>query len=492
MGEENLKSRLIDILSIFPSVKRPERHVHFRERLKWTIVILILYFILTNIPVFGLSKESLDIFEMYRAFFAGASNSIVLLGIGPIVTASIVLQLLVGARVIPLDLSNPEDQRLFQLTQKWLVVVMIILETLPQIWGGYLKPNPEVATTLGISLSTLTFLIFLQVFIGGLLIMFMDEVVSKWGFGSGVGLFIVAGISQAIITGLINWEPDQYGMPIGIFPKWVHLAKTMGASFLLSSHGLFFLLIQGGLLALISTIFIILLVVYVESVRIEIPIAHSAVRGARGKFPVKLVYASVLPMILVRALQANIQMFGLILYNRGIEIFGIFEGTRAVSGIMYYLSPIHGPYDWVPSLVRAHEYYAHLQDWQIYLHLLTDIFILIAGGIIFAIFWVETANMGPDAVARQIKRSGLQIPGFRRDEAAIQRVTRRYIPKVTVIGGFIIGLLTAISSLLGTVGNTTGTGLLLTVSILYRLYEQIASEQIIEMYPFLRKFLGKE
>lgn len=490
--EESTKAKIIDILSIFPSVKRPEGHVHFREKIKWTGAILLLYFILSNVPVFGLSEESLDLFEMYRAFFAGASGSIILLGIGPIVTASIVLQLLVGAKIVPLDLSNPQDQRLFQLTQKWLVVLMIILETLPQIWGGYLKPNPEVASALGISLSTLTFIIFLQVFIGGLLIMFMDEVVSKWGIGSGVGLFIIAGISQALITGFFNWKTDSYGIPIGLLPKWVYLARTLGASYLLSAHGLFFLLIQGGLLALISTILIILLVVYVESMRVEIPIAHSMVRGARGKFPVKLVYASVLPMILVRALQANIQMFGMILYHRGIEIFGRFEGTKPVSGVVYYLSPINGPYDWIPSLVRAQEYYAHLQDWQIYLHLLTDIFILIAGGIIFAIFWVETANMGPDAVARQIKRSGLQIPGFRRDVGAIERVTRRYIPKVTVLGGFIIGLLTAISSLLGTVGNTTGTGLLLTVSIAYRLYEQIASEQVMEMYPFLRRFLGKE
>jgi len=341
--EESTKEKIINVLSVFPSVQRPERHVHFREKIKWTGAILLLYFILSNIPVFGLSEESIDLFEMYRAFFAGASGSIILLGIGPIVTASIVLQLLVGARVIPLDLSNPQDQRLFQLTQKWLVVLMIILETLPQIWGGYLKPNPEVAQSLGISLSALTFLIFLQVFIGGLLIMFMDEVVSKWGIGSGVGLFIIAGISQALITGFFNWETDTYGIPIGLLPKWVYLAKTFGASYLLSAHGLFFLLIQGGVLALISTIIIILLVVYVESVRVEIPIAHSAVRGARGKFPVTLVYASVLPMILVRALQAHIQMFGMILYNRGIEIFGRFEGTKPVSGVVYYLSPINSP-----------------------------------------------------------------------------------------------------------------------------------------------------
>ncbi len=68
----------------------------------------------------------------------------------------------------------------------------------------------------------------------------------------------------------------------------------------------------------------------------------------------------------------------------------------------------------------------------------------------------------------------------------------RYIPKVTVIGGVVIGGLTLIASMLGTIGAVGGTGLLLTVSIVYRLYEQIASEQIQEMYPMMQRFFGAE
>ena len=68
----------------------------------------------------------------------------------------------------------------------------------------------------------------------------------------------------------------------------------------------------------------------------------------------------------------------------------------------------------------------------------------------------------------------------------------RYIPKVTVIGGAFIGILTLLASLLGTLGSAGGTGLLLTVSIVYRLYEDIASEQIMEMHPMIRSFFGEE
>ncbi len=473
-----------------PTVARPKRYVPFKEKFMWTVIILVLYFVLSNVPLFGLSPQSIDLFEQYRAFFAGKSGSIIALGIGPIVTASIILQLLVGAGVVRLDLSKPEDQRLFQDTQKFLVFIMVVLESLPQIYGGFMQPDPALATKLGVGLGVIRLMLLIQLVIGGILILYMDEVVSKWGIGSGVSLFIVAGISQAIITGVFNWKVDTRGIPIGLVPKWAWIAQNMNAQQILTSSGIKFLLVEGGILALISTVLIFLIVIYAESTRVEIPLSHSLVRGARGKFPLKLVYASVLPMIFVRALQANIQMIGLILYRKGIEIFGVYDGTRPISGIMYYLSPLRGPFTWMPSIVqRAHP---EITTWQIGVHILIDTVILIAGGIIFAIFWTETSGMGPKTVARQITRSGMQIPGFRRDPAVLERFLKRYIPKVTVIGGAIIGILTVIASLLGTIGNTSGTGLLLTVSIMYKLYEDLAKEQAMEMHPVLRKFLGAE
>lgn len=517
-----------------PAVERPTGHVHFKKKLYWTLGILLLYFALGNIPLFGLSKASIDIFSAYRAFFAGSFGSLMLLGIGPIVTASIVLQLLVGADIIKLDLSDPRDQAVFQGTQKALVFVMIVVEALPQVLGGYLQPDEGLAAILGVSLGVISLLILLQVCLGGALILFMDEVVSKWGVGSGVGLFIVAGIAQQLVTGLINPAKGDAGLAVGIIPKWIDIIRLqlIGLNEIFTAQGMQFILVTGGILALASTIIIILLVVLVESTRIEIPLAHSRVRGARGRFPVKLVYASVLPMILVRAIQANIQMIGALLASKlgavttatvtGEGVTTVYTGYSswlgnfistarydtatgaaisasspdAVSGLMFYLSPIRGPTDWVPSMVAQNAPgmvelgFAPTAVWQILLHVLADSAFLIIGGIIFAIFWIETTGMGAKNVAAKIHNSGLQIPGYRRNPASIERLMERYIPKVTVIGGVIIGLLTLIASLLGTLGGAGGTGLLLAVSIVYRLYEQIASEQIQEMYPMMQKFFG--
>ncbi len=467
------------LLAAMPTVKSPEGHVHFKNKLIWTAGILVLYFVLTNIPLFGLDPNSQDIFFVWRALLAGASGSLVQLGIGPIVTASIVLQLLKGADLIHIDTADLHGQIQYMGLQKLLIFVMIIIEAAPNLVGGFLLPDPGIAASFfGGNLFLVSLLIFIQVCIGGVLIVFMDEVVTKWGIGSGVGLFIIAGISQAIINGFINWAPvsDQY--PVGFFPRIAAVIMD-GANFLQY--------MGTDIIAFITTIAIFLIIVYVESTRIEIPLAHAQVRGARARFPVKLIYASVLPMILVRVLQANIQMIGLFLNNVGVTIFGTFQGNNPVSGLMWYLAPINGPSDWMWWI-----YDLGHAPWEVLMRMGIDILIVVVGGAIFALFWIKTAGMDSKDVARQIQHSGMSIPGYRRNPQVLEKYLDRYIPRVTVIGGVFIGILSVFANLFGVIGMVSGTGLLLTVSITYRLYEEIASQQIMEMYPFMRTFFGKE
>lgn len=467
------------LLAAMPTVKSPEGHVHFKNKLIWTAGILILYFVLTNIPLFGLDPNSQDIFFYWRALLAGANGSLIQLGIGPIVTASIVLQLLKGADLIHIETSEMKGQIQYMGLQKLLIFVMIIIEAAPNLVGGFLRPDAAIADMFfGGNLFLVSFIIFLQICVGGVLVVFMDEVVTKWGIGSGVGLFIIAGISQAIINGFINWAPVSDPYPVGFFPRIVAVIVD-GANFLQY--------MSTDLIAFITTVAIFLIIVYVESTRIEIPLAHAQVRGARARFPVKLIYASVLPMILVRVLQANIQMIGLFLNNVGITVLGTFQGSTPVSGLMWYLAPINGPSQWmwwVHDLGHA--------PWEVLLRMGIDIFVVVVGGAIFALFWIKTAGMDSKDVARQIQLSGMSIPGYRRNPQVLEKYLDRYIPRVTVIGGVFIGVLSVFANLFGVIGSVSGTGLLLTVSITYRLYEEIASQQIMEMYPFMRTFFGKE
>jgi len=475
----NLLDRMEPLLAAMPAVKSPEGHVHFKNKLLWTLGILILYFVLTNIPVFGLAPTNQDLFAAWRALLAGTNGSIVHLGIGPIVTASIVLQLLKGADILHIDTSETRGQVMYMGLQKILILVMIVIEAAPNLIGSFMQPDPVIASQFfGGNLFAVSLLIFIQICIGGVLIFLMDEVVTKWGIGSGVGLFIIAGISQALISGFINWAKvvDQY--PVGFFPRLIAIGLDGG------NYMTYF---SKDMLAFVTTIAIFLIIVYVESTRIEIPLAHAQIRGARARFPVKLIYASVLPMILVRVLQANIQMVGMFLSNVGITIFGVFEDGSPINGIMYYLAPINGPTQWmwwVNDLGHA--------PWQVLLRLGVDTTFMVVGGAIFALFWIKTAGLDSKDVARQIQLSGMSIPGYRRNPQVLEKYLDRYIPRVTIIGGVFIGVLSVVANLFGVIGQVSGTGLLLTVSITYRLYEEIASQQIMEMYPFMRTFFGKE
>ncbi|MDS0282695.1 preprotein translocase subunit SecY [Haloarcula onubensis] len=481
------------LLVRMPAVRKPERHIPFKRKVAWTGGVLVLYFFLTNVSLFGLDvARDQAVFGRFSSILASGQGSVLQLGIGPIVTASIVLQLLGGANLLGLDTQNdPRDQILYQGLQKLLVLVMICLTGLPMVFAGnFLPVDTQVAQSLGLGTVAVQWLIFAQMVAGGVLILFMDEVISKWGVGSGIGLFIVAGVSQRLIGGLLT-HPALGGQRFGILPNWARMATgavPVGSVF--SADGLQTVLFtQGHLLQLVTTLLIFGVVVYAESVRVEIPLSNARVKGARGRFPVKLIYASVLPMIFVRAIQANIQFVGRILRAQLGTMpawLGVYSNAgQPVGGLFYYLAPIQSPRDWMWFLGGVTQ-----PVWKVLLRMGIDLTFMIVGGAVFAVFWVETADMGPESTAQQIHNSGMQIPGFRQNVGVIEKVLERYIPQVTVLGGALVGVLAVLANMLGTIGGVGGTSLLLTVSITYKLYEEIAEEQLMEMHPMMRQLFG--
>tara|TARA_B110000438_G_scaffold101170_1_gene100078 strand:+ start:8790 stop:10499 length:1710 start_codon:yes stop_codon:yes gene_type:complete len=510
-GEGSKLHGLKPIIGRMPTIKKPDGHVHFRTKMTWTLTILIVYFAMTNVAIYGLGGETIDLFSQYRAILAGASGSLMHLGIGPIVTGSIIMQLFTGAKIINLNLQNPKDKEIYQGTQKVLVIVMIIVESVPQVFG-FLEPSAAIVSDVGLTWARMT--IITQLAIGSYLVFLMDESVSKWGIGSGISLFIAAGVSQAIFTGTLNWEPapgSQTDTPSGTFPMILWYLKNSSTSDL-SNGGYEAMLLAppNPLVALLGTLVVFFIVVYVESSRIELPLAHGKVRGARGRYPIRLIYASNIPVILMAALLANVNMFALLFWshptmstwpifghNWRLGAFDTTDGSNPVPtmGLAYYVNRLAGLQDWFLPLVSPEKYGQYLgghEPWQLIAHIVVYMGIMVIGSIVFAKFWIETTNMGPADVAKQIQGSGMQIPGFRRDPRIVEKVLERYIPTVTVFSGAMVGFLAAGADMIGTVGQSSGTGVLLTVGIMIRMYEQIGKEQMMEMHPVLRSFFGEE
>ena len=178
-GDKN--SRLYALhrfVDVYPSITKPDRHVRFNEKLWTTTLVLIIYFAMTNVMLWGLSGQALDLFSGFRSIMAGASGTIMHLGIGPIVTGSIIMQLFAGAKIIRLDLSNSEDKAMYQGVQKLLVLIMIPIESIPQTYG-FLDPTQSLIENYGLGWANAV--IVAQLFAGSYLVFLLDELVSKWG-----------------------------------------------------------------------------------------------------------------------------------------------------------------------------------------------------------------------------------------------------------------------------------------------------------------------
>jgi preprotein translocase SecY subunit len=456
------------ISRVIPEVKPPERKVSFQNRLIWTLLALLIYFIMSEIPLFGIPvTTSGDTFTAYRVIFASSRGTLMELGIGPIVTAGLIIQLLAGSDIISFDRSSAEDRGLFTTASKFFSIVMIIIQA-----SLYIISGQYGAISLNSSL-----LIFVQLLVAGLIIMMLDELVQKgWGIGSGISLFIVGGITANIwwmSFSFINYDGRAYGAIVAFFQGiWTRLPVY---DWFFRSNG------APDMIGFFTTLIVFLFVIYVEGMRVELPISHSQYRGYRGRMPIKLLYVSNIPVILAYALFANFQMIGQFLWSKwnvandnnwlnwlGTFTYGSNGQPVSTGGLVYYITSPGHLQGVINAPIRAVVY----------------ALIVIVFCVIFSITWLEIGGLGAEDMADQLLESGMQIPGFRRNKQPIVTLLNRYIPTITIIGGAIVGALAAISDFFGVFGS--GMGALLAVSILYQYYQTMVQEQVADLYPFLR------
>jgi len=457
------------IFEFIPEVTKPiEKKLSFNVKLKWTLIILGAFFILANVPLFGLSNNALERFK-YLAIILGTDfGSIISLGIGPIVMGSIILQLLTGAGILNIDTNTEEGKKFFQGLQKLLVFFFILFESIVYVLMKGLEAMPG-----------LEWLVIFQLILGGLAIFYMNELCEKWGFGSGVSLFIGAGVSWRLFTSafqFINQQGKNCLLDFGGTPcsgKVLVLFQSI-----INKYPTEFI---SALAALVATALIFLAVVWAQSLKIEIPLSYGQVRGYGIKWPLAFFYASVIPVILTAALIANIQLFGGILENWAghATILGHFVNGQAVSGLAFWMHSTN----LLELFIRGGFLFKYL------LQGFTHILFYVGLCTLFSVFWVKTSNMDAKAQAKNIAGSGLQVAGFRQDIRILESILDRYIMPLTIMGGATIGLLAASTDLLGAL--VSGTAILLVIMIMVQFYQNIAKQHMTDMNPTMRKFMGK-
>ncbi len=490
----------LDILSpitrMLPEVAPPKVPPSIKERLMWTGIALFAFFVMYNVLAVGVDprQQTRDFLQVVTASNLG---TLLTIGIGPIVLASIFLQLFAGAKIISVNMQNPEEKANFQAAQKLLAIILCVIEAAIFVFSarGLVIESP----LFGSLMATQIFVI-LQVAIGSMILLYLDEVVAKHGIGSGISLFIAAGVSFSVIGGVLNLIEGENGV-LAAFAQGGAEALPMG---IVALAPLFF------------TIIVFLVVVYSEGIKVEIPLAFDRARGLGSRFPIKFLYVSNIPVILAAALLLNLQFFATSLEGQHLCIggefsnvtldpqkvcgtgmnlvpyFGYVSGGQLHDGLLYMISPIYKPINqeygtYVRLLVSGTTPVFGIPE---ILHIFVYIVFMMGLCIIFGQFWVETTNMNAHAVAEQLDSAGLQVPGYRRDPRIIEKMLERYIPPITILSSAFVGLLASTADLTGALG--TGTGILLTVGILARLYEDLERQSVFDSYSMLSGIVGKK
>ncbi len=519
------------VFKFLPEVKSPTTPPAFSQRLTWTLLALLLFFAMYNVAAVGVDKRYAEGSDFLQVVTASKMGSLLTTGIGPIVLASIFLQLFVGAKILNVNLKDPEQKSQFYGTQKLLAIILCCFEAYIYVVVGHLPLQPlfgsegyvigtagagmaQVQTLAGqiitVPMATIVtgatytpitmWLVLAQIALGSLILLFLDEVVSKHGLGSGISLFIAAGVALAIVGGALQVG----GIVLSVLQE--------GGAEVISKAIM-------ALFPVFSTIIVFLVVVYVEGAKVEIPLSFDRARGVATGFPIKLTYVSNIPVILAFALIANFQFAAVAMNGNphwcltgtpdasadvinyckgGVDFFNLLGRTSGgnpphfVDGLFYLISPVYRPAvgqdfgAYMGQMFTATTPALHIPEW---VHIIVYIAFLMIVCVIFGMFWVETTGMGPKEVAEQLDSAGLQIPGYRRDPRIVTSLLEKYIPPIVVIGSAFVGLLAGLADLTGALG--TGTGILLTVSILYRLYQDIEKQQVFETSSLMGGLLGK-
>jgi protein transport protein SEC61 subunit alpha len=454
----------------------------------WTVITLLIFLVCCQIPLYGIrTAKNADPFYWVRVILASNRGTLMELGISPIVTSGMVMQLLAGSKIIEVDQTKKDQRALFQGAQKrnfsqhlslfltrFLVFGMLIIlgEATAYVLAGMYGEVKDLGAGNAI-------LIILQLVIAGVIVLLLDEMLqSGYGMGSGISLFIATNICENIVwkafspTTINTGRGTEFeGAIIALFHLLISRTDKVRAL-----KEAFYRSNLPNMTNLIATILVFIIVIYFQGFHVNLPIKHKNINGHTQNYPIKLFYTSNIPIILQTALVSNLYFFSQLLYKRYstnfiVRLLGMWQdvegsmGGRSVpiGGLAYYVSP--------PGSIQEILYDP--------IHTLIYLVFILASCALFSVTWIEVSGSSSKDVARQLKEQNMTIAGHHASkgstDASVIKVLDRYIPIAAAFGGMCIGALTVVADFMGAIGS--GTGILLAVTIIYQYFEMFAKEQ---------------
>jgi len=467
MGSSKFLEMVRPFMAIVPEIQSPEKKVQFKEKVLWTTVTLFIFLVCCQIPLYGImASESADPLYWMRVILASNRGTLMELGISPIVTSGMIMQLLAGAKLIEVDQGDKEQRNLFNAAQKLFGMVITFGQATLYVMSGMYGEPSDIG--YGICL-----LIIIQLFIAGLIVLLLDELLQKgYGLGSGISLFIATNICETIVwkafspTTINTGNGTEFeGAVVALF----HLLATRSDK-VRALRQAFYRANLPNLNNLFATVLVFAVVIYFQGFRVDLKVKNAKVRGQTSTHPIKLFYTSNIPIILQSALVSNLYFISQMLDTKFggnfiVNLLGVwerYEGSQQsypVWGLCYYMQP--------PITMAA--MFADPLQFVLY------VVFMLGSCAFFSKTWINVSGSSSKDVANQLSEQGIVFVGVRNDVHSMRTMLDRYIPTAAAVGGLCIGALSVMADLMGAIGS--GTGILLAVTIIYQYYEIFQKEQ---------------
>lgn len=418
---------------MFSTLKGMLKNKEIRKRILFTLAMLFVFRFGTAITVPGVDTKELvaglqdsSLFAMINLLGGGGLEqlSIFALGVGPYITASIIIQLL-SMDVIPalteLSKGGATGRKQLDKYTRYLAVVLGFFQASTMVYGF-----SKQYTTLIVGGSNLSTILYIATILtaGSMFLLWIGDRISMKGIGNGV--------SMLIATGIIARLPHQFQT------AWQTMVDTSSSSATFNGILMFSLYI-------VAYLFIIIFVVWMQTAERKIPIQYtSSTVAARKKdmtyLPLKINSASVIPVIFSSALMvAPLQIIRMFTSADWVDTLAYFLGMQTPASLAIY----------VILTILFTFFYTHLQ-------------------------------IDPEKIAENLGKSGTYIPGIRPGSETKQYINK-VLNRITVLGSLGLAFVAVLPHILPLIPGLNmpssmgigGTGIIIVVGVAMETVKQI-------------------
>ena len=422
-------------MEMFKTISQALKVKEIRGKLIFTLLMLVVFRIGSNIPVPGINRtylaqmfsgDNMGLFELFNLFSGGSFNNFTIfaLSITPYITASIIIQLLTIA--FPyferLAKEGMEGRKKMAQITRYLTVALALVQGLGLTVGLFRKTI--------IDQNWFTFVVITLILTAGTtFLMWLGEQINEYGIGNGISLLIFGGIVARIPSGVAS-----------IWNKYSDGSMSIITVILFIVFGL--LVIMG--------------VIEIQQGTRRIPVQYAKrvvgrkmYGGQSTHIPLKVNQAGVIPII-----------FALSILQFPLTIMYFFPNTAFYSVCEKYLSPGGNPGVWVYAVLN----------------------VLL---IIFFNYFYTAVTFNPVEVAQNMKANGGFIPGIRPGKATVEYLNR-VMSRISIVGALFLAVIatmpTVLSEYTGLDIRFGGTSLLIAVGVALDTMRQLENQMVMRNY----------